>query len=181
MRDLQAPPGSDAARERLERFARGESESLHALFRRALGNGEAALDLVQETLLEAWRKLSLYDPGRPFRNWIFRIGQNRLRNLLRRRRVERKGLRALEARAEEAAAMDDAGRRAQESEEREAIEAAIAGLPVAERLCVILRYQEDLPCGEIGEILGMSANAVSIHLHRARLRLREDAACREDR
>lgn len=130
--------------------------------------------------MEACRKLHLYDPGRPFGGWIFRIGQNRLRNLLRRRGIERKGLRVLEARAERGTAEDVVERRAMESEDRRLTEAAIAGLPVEERLCILLRYQEDLSCSEIGEILGSTANAVSIHLHRARRRLRETVASREE-
>jgi RNA polymerase sigma factor (sigma-70 family) len=173
--------GPGSARERLERFARAESGCLHGFFRRALGDGDAALDLVQETLMEACRKLHLYDPSRPFGCWIFRIGQNRLRNLLRRKGVERKGLRVLEARAGGATPADEAERRAIESEDRRITEMAVAALPLEERLCIVLRYQEDLSCAEIGEILGSSPNAVSIHLHRARRRLRETMACREDR
>lgn len=65
------------------------------------------------------------------------------------------------------------------------VEAAIAGelrarledaterLPAAMRAVFTLRYQEDLPLADIGEITGMSLAAVKVSLHRARKFLRD--------
>jgi RNA polymerase sigma-70 factor (ECF subfamily) len=44
-------------------------------------------DVVQDALLEAYRKLDQYDERRPLKPWLFRIAHNRCIDLLRRRGV----------------------------------------------------------------------------------------------
>ncbi len=158
------------ANRRLEDFAKSEAQDLYSLFRRCLGDADQATDLVQETLLYASKNLALYDRERPFRAWIFRIGQNRLRTFLKRKRL----FRAFEEEAErrgapESIAPDQAITR---SEEQVRLDRAIGALPEKERIAVILRYQQGLSCREIGEVLDMSENAVSIRLYHARNELK---------
>lgn len=158
-----------SADQRLERFARSEAQDLYSLFRRCLGDADAAGDLLQETLLFAWKNLALYDRDRPFRAWIFRIGQNRLRTFLRRKKVEKKFEDAARRQVAEGAMHDDvvAG-----AEDRKKLEDAVSALPDAQRISVLLRYRQGLSCREIGEVLEMTENAVSIQLYHARKNLR---------
>lgn len=156
---------------RLEAFARTEAGDLYSLFRRCLGNAEEAADLVQETLLYAWKNLALYDRERPFRAWIFRIGQNRLRTFLKRRRLHRAFEQEAERRGPPASV--EPAQSATIVDERRRLDQAIAALPERQRIAVILRYQQGLSCREIGEILEMSENAVSIQLHHARREMRQ--------
>jgi len=71
-----------------EELVEAASGPLYTHFARVTGDPESARDLLQDTLLRAWKGLASYDLSRPFRLWIFRIGQNSLRNYLRRRRLE---------------------------------------------------------------------------------------------
>ena len=158
------------ARTRLEEFLRAEGGSLAAMFRRALGDPELAMDLLQETMMEAWRHIETYDTERPFRNWVFRIAENRLRNRIRRKRLEAARMRPLGDWEPAVAELPEAGVMA--SERQALLEKALLGLPYEERLCVILRYQEELSVSDIGEILGATPNAVSLRLFHAREKLK---------
>lgn len=44
-------------------------------------------DVVQDSFIAAWRSLSEYDPTRPLKPWLMRIGVNKVRDLQRFRRV----------------------------------------------------------------------------------------------
>jgi len=171
------PKAEDAApsqRLRFEAYARDETGRLHAFFRRSLGDEHLARDLVQETLLDAWRARSTYDPSYSFEGWVFRIGQNRMRNLLRRRRLERRWMQPLDAVPEPPgqAGLGGAGLSPAESDAVERLERALRGIPVRQRIALVLRYQEGKSCAEIGEVLDMTPNAVSIQLYHARRTLR---------
>lgn len=162
-------PGADTdGPTRLARFAEEESGPLYAFFRRATGDAELAQDLLQDTLMDAWRHIHQYDASRSLRGWIFRIGQNRLRNLLRRRKLERQWIQPLDGDPVSGPGTDEC-----RGEQTEAIDRALLRLSIAERVVLLLRYQEGLTCAEAGEVLGITANAVSIQLHHSRKRLRE--------
>ena len=157
-------------RERFERFVDAEADSLYTLFRRCVGDAHTATDLYQDTLMRAWKKLDTYDASQPLRPWVFRIGQNLLRNHLRRGRLERKANAPLldEPLAHSCTPLQSALAR----ESDRLLEAAILGLPETQRVVVVLRYQEQLSCAEIARVLDTTANAVSIQLNRARGALR---------
>jgi RNA polymerase sigma-70 factor (ECF subfamily) len=50
---------------------------------------------------------------------------------------------------------------------------ALRALSPNQRAAVVLRYEADLPVGEIARRMGMSTATVRVHLHRGRNRLRE--------
>src|SRR5881409_4321465 len=54
-----------------------------------LGDRIEAEDVVQETLLRAYRSLSRYQERQQFRPWLFRILVNRCRTAVRRKGVQR--------------------------------------------------------------------------------------------
>src|SRR6059058_4489836 len=74
--------------------------SLHRYCARMTGSVMDGEDVVQEALIEAYRKLDKFDEGRPIKPWSFRIAHNRCVDFLR-----RKGLRH---EVEAAAAMPEA-------------------------------------------------------------------------
>jgi RNA polymerase sigma-70 factor (ECF subfamily) len=160
----------DEARARLEAYARQEAGPLYTLFRRAIGDAQRARDLLQDTLLDAWRNVERYDRSRPLAAWVFRIGQNRLRNFLRRQELEHAHVRPLGS--DHAGGQPGPEVASLRRERHELLEEALLRLPPDQRLATILRYQEAWSCSEIGEALDMTPNAVSIQLHRARRRLR---------
>jgi RNA polymerase sigma-70 factor (ECF subfamily) len=54
------------------------SDELYGFAFKRLRDHEAARDLVQETLLAAWRNVDAYDPEQPLRAWLFAILRNKL-------------------------------------------------------------------------------------------------------
>lgn len=93
----RAQAGDDTAFEALIATWRPE---LWAYFLRATGSTEAARDLLQETLLLAWRGLGGFRGEAQLRTWLFRIARNRLVSV--RRRQQGPSPLSLDALAEEA-------------------------------------------------------------------------------
>src|ERR1700681_3196016 len=61
--------------------------SLHRYCSRMTGSVMDGEDVVQEALLQAYRKLDTYDESQRLRPWLFRIAHNRCLDFLRRRKV----------------------------------------------------------------------------------------------
>jgi RNA polymerase sigma-70 factor (ECF subfamily) len=60
-----------------------------------------------------------------------------------------------------------------------ALLAALDRLPEADRAVVVLAYVGGWPAADIADLLGSTAGAVRVRLHRARRRLREDLEVRD--
>src|SRR5215467_13279698 len=61
--------------------------SLHRYCARMTGSVMDGEDVVQEALIEAYRKLDQFDDSRPLKPWLFRIAHNRCIDFLRKRGV----------------------------------------------------------------------------------------------
>jgi RNA polymerase sigma-70 factor (ECF subfamily) len=53
------------------------------------------------------------------------------------------------------------------------ITAALSALPERDREALLLAVWDELPAREVGRVLGVSANAAAIRIHRAKRRMRE--------
>jgi RNA polymerase sigma-70 factor (TIGR02960 family) len=196
-------PGDPLSEATLTRARAGDDEAFRELtdpHRRALqvhcyrilGSMQDAEDLVQETLLAAWRSLDAFEGRASVRAWLYRIATNRCLNALR----------ARSRRPREVQAMDDAPaptRRtepiwfepypdvlledmpdrspgpAARYEARESIELAfIAGLqhlPPRQRAALVLRDVLGYRTAEVAEMLDTGEVAVKGALQRARAAL----------
>ena len=157
---------------------------------RMLGSVDEAEDLVQETLLRAWRASDRYDPARAsLRTWLHRIATNACLTALegRARRPLPSDLGAAgrpdapltpsldvpwlqpfpDARLGDPA--DAADRRAGL---RLALVAALQLLPARQRAALVLREVLDLPAADVADALGSSVASVNSSLQRARSTLR---------
>lgn len=134
-----------------------------------------AQDVLQESLIAAWRGLKSYDPGRPLEFWLRRIALNKCRDRARRQAV-RRILLPWSGGAREAAAIDPAppiDERLAESEQLRMAQAAIHALPARLRDPLILTAIEGLSQAEAAETLGVSVKAVEGAVYRAKKKLAE--------
>jgi RNA polymerase sigma-70 factor (ECF subfamily) len=157
---------------------------------RMLGSVDEAEDLVQETLLRAWRAADSYDPQRAsLRTWLHRIATNACLTALegRARRPLPSGLGpAGDPQAPLAPSLDipwlqpfpDArlGDPADIAQQRAGLRlafiAALQLLPARQRAALVLRDVLAMSAAEVAEMLGSSVASVNSSLQRARATLR---------
>src|SRR5437899_5007267 len=139
--------------------------SLHRYCARMTGSIMDGEDVVQEALIEAYRKLDKYDESRPLKPWLFRIAHNRCIDFLR-----RKGVRDD---AEAAAAVPDAVSPAEPAVLGlgSAVERLVISLPPKERACVLLKDVFDYSLEEIAELVDTTVGGVKAALNRGRMKL----------
>lgn len=137
-------------------------------------NRDEAEDLVQETYAKALRGFSSFQPGTNFRAWMFRI----LRNTFL---TSRTGLRATmtvpldtdEGATEVAVEAATPETILLERASHEAVQSAIAELPVHFREVLLLCEVEEMSYQEIAETVAVPIGTVMSRLSRARKLLRE--------
>ena len=175
------------AHERHEAF-RGE---LLAHCYRMLGSVHEAEDLVQETLLRAWRAADRYDPQvSSLRTWLHRIATNACLTALqgRARRPLPSGLGPagddpqvpLVPRTDvpwlqpfpDTLLGDPADAAQQRAGLRLALVAALQLLPARQRAVLVLREVLQLPAAEVAQVLDSSVASVNSSLQRARATVR---------
>jgi RNA polymerase sigma-70 factor (TIGR02960 family) len=171
------PPTTEAEfAARAERHRR----ELHIHCYRMLGSFEEAEDLVQETLLRAWRNRSTLERDEWFRAWLYKIATNACLDAIKR---DGRRLTSLESFRDVPWLQPYPDQLLPESEEpdaalvgRETIEltflAVIQLLPASQRAALILREVLDWPASEVAELLEISVPAVNSALQRARATLR---------
>jgi RNA polymerase sigma-70 factor (ECF subfamily) len=177
-----ATPASDDFTVQTDPFRR----ELLAHCYRMLGSVHDAEDLLQETLLRAWRAYDRYDPRRAaLRTWLFRIATNACLTAIeqRSRRPLPSGLGAPPSadpeqpliRGEEVPWLQPipAGVVLSRGSLRLAFVAALQFLPARQRAVLILREVLDWPAADVAAALDMTTAAVNSALQRARGRLGE--------
>lgn len=146
---------------------------------RLTGDHDEAEGVLQTTFVKACDALATFDGASSLSTWIYRIATNEGLMLLRRRKPQvalddlAETLQPDDVPQQRQAWAPDPLRAALDGELHTAIEQAIAALPEPLRVVVLLRDIEQLSTEETAERLGLTAGAVKVRLHRARLRLRE--------
>ncbi|MGI8829158.1 MAG: RNA polymerase sigma factor [Candidatus Limnocylindria bacterium] len=151
---------SDSPRQRLEALFIAHHAELLAFVRRR-GAEANAEDLVADSFVVAWRRLDDIPAGNE-RAWLFGVARRVLANA---RRGQRRGMNAVER-----LAADPPSSPAVETGVSSELTAALASLREADREVLTLAAWEELTPAEIGVVLGITPNAASIRLHRARAR-----------
>jgi RNA polymerase sigma-70 factor (ECF subfamily) len=134
-------------------------------------DADTADDVLSETMLVCWRRFADLPAAGERLPWVYVTARNCLRNAERsaRRRTRLTArIVAIDPPASSVPAADD-GTAAESEELRHALEA----LRPADAELVRLWAWEALTADEIGRVLGISANAAAIRLHRAKRRLRD--------
>jgi RNA polymerase sigma-70 factor, ECF subfamily len=145
-------------RDAFEMIIRSISRNLFAIAYGVLQNREEAEDVVQDTLVKAWKsRWRVRDPEK-FPAWISTIARHRARDLARRRRPE-----PLPHDFESTETKADPENADLDSEVR----AALSQLPELHRAAVTLRYFEELDYATIEQTLGLTNGALRGILGRA--------------
>jgi RNA polymerase sigma-70 factor (ECF subfamily) len=160
-------------------FEQGALAHLDALYGAALRltrNEAEAQDLVQDTLVRAYRFQHHFEPGTNLKAWLLRILTNTFINHYRRASRERRVLDQEESAPIGDGVMSRAAMRglthsvdvAQEGLLRAEILAALDSLPEDYRVIIVLADIEELAYKEIAEALSVPIGTVMSRLHRAR-------------
>jgi RNA polymerase sigma-70 factor (ECF subfamily) len=176
----RAASGDEAA---FEALVERHQQRAYGLARRLVGSDSDAQDVLQEAFLSVYRKLSSFRGESRFSTWLYRIVTNAALMHLRARSRRR-----LEPLDDHLPRFDGEGRYTAEPAELESAAHAaerldrqaladraqegIERLPEIYRTAFVLRDLEELPTGEVAELLGVGADVVRQRVHRARLMLR---------
>lgn len=160
-----------------------ERPRLVRLCARLSGDPDAADDLAQETLIEAWRhRAQLRDPDREAQ-WLSGIARNvTLRWLRARGRETARRVELLPSSAGADLALPtwedvlsgeaDVAEDIERAELAALLDEALALLPTETRATLIAHYVNNTPLAELAERLGTTDAAVAMRLHRGRVSLR---------
>jgi RNA polymerase sigma-70 factor, ECF subfamily len=136
------------------------------------GTAADAEEAAQDGFLKAYRALSRFRAGAPFRPWLLAIVANEARN--RRRSVGRRG--NLVARGDDEPSSGDAASSPEAallaSEERQALLSAVDSLSPDDRLVIACRYFLGLSEDETAGVIGRPRGTVKSRTSRALERLR---------
>jgi RNA polymerase sigma factor (sigma-70 family) len=147
-----------------------------------LGGRDRADELAGEVFLVAFTPRASYDPTRgSVRSWLYGIASNLTRNRLRSdARAARAFRRAAARQGGMFVPIDDADDALAGRQRFDAVVAALARLPFADREIVALFAWERLSYDEIAATLGIEVGTVRSRLSRARGRLRELVAANDE-
>ena len=172
----------------LQRIAAGDEEALaelydrhartiYSLALRILQNQADAEDIVQEVVSQAWRQASRYDATRGnVAAWLLTLARSRAINRLRARRARPDRLAgelALTDVADQTPAVDV---QLLSAEQVARVRAALAALPLLQRMAIELAYYEGLTHVEIAERLEQPLGTVKTRIRLAMMKLREALA-----
>jgi RNA polymerase sigma-70 factor (ECF subfamily) len=145
-------------------IVRRHADRLWAVALRTTGDPEEAADAVQDAMVSALRYADHYRGDAAVSTWLHRIVVNASLDRLRRRAARPSvplGERDLVANGDEHAA----------TLARLDVRAALAKLPEAQRVALVLVDLEDIPVAEVAQMLGVAEGTVKSRCSRARVAL----------
>lgn len=164
-----------AARDDLSRFAavyERYSDRIYGYCLRRTNNVQEAEDLTSQVFERAMANLDSFRGGSAAA-WLFRIARNAVIDHVRRRRPDVSLDGAARRLSSDDATPDD---QVVAAETWHTLRALIAALPDWQADLLILKIVGGLSAAEIGEVLGKSAGAVRVELHRTVKKLRTQYA-----
>jgi RNA polymerase sigma-70 factor (ECF subfamily) len=138
---------------------------------RLTGAVDDALDLLQDTFLRAFQKLSGFHGDSSFYTWVYRIMVN-LALTGRRRRLPRRFRGEAMGDAADPAEGNDPGSHLERAEREALVQRALDRLAADHRVVVVMKEYDGLRYEEIAAALGVPVGTVRSRLHRARCELK---------
>lgn len=156
-------------------FVLPELEVMYRVARSLTRNAADAEDLVQDTLIRAYKAIDRFD-GRYPRAWLLTIMRNAQMNRVRRKRPEL--MRDPDLTMQRVADTSEEGRNVEdqvlEGVFDERVETALNALPEKFRVVIEMVDMNGLAYQETADALGVPVGTVMSRLHRARKRIRDD-------
>jgi RNA polymerase sigma-70 factor (ECF subfamily) len=141
------------------------------------GSEEDAKEVLQETLLAAFRGLHTFRGDAALSSWLYQVARTHCFRLRRRRAGEPSKLQPLDAATAHVASEDAAPDMVSHARQvGELLQTAILALPEAWREVLILRDVEGLTAEDAARVVGIEVRALKSRLYRARRQLREHLA-----
>ncbi|MUL85102.1 MULTISPECIES: sigma-70 family RNA polymerase sigma factor [unclassified Mycolicibacterium] len=135
---------------------------------RLTSNHTRAEDVVQETLLRAWRHLLQHDGDQPVRSWLFTVARNIVIDSSRSARVRYEVFSPDTPEVPDRMGADEVNT----ALDRMLVASAMAGLPDTHRAVLSRAYYLGWTTGKIADDLGIPEGTVKSRLHYALRRLR---------
>ena len=170
----------------IERAQRGDQAAFEELVRRTsrlifarlyleTGDSHQAEDLLQETLLTAYRTLGQLTKPDRFRAWLLRIAQNLAIDAARKEQRKKRTAEPELARLRQAAAeVPEPAEQLEQEELRQKVLAILRAMPEEYRLPLTLRYLAGADYETIQLQMGLSNGSLRGLLHRGMQRLRAE-------
>jgi RNA polymerase sigma-70 factor (ECF subfamily) len=163
-----------------ERARRGDSAAWRAIYDSTcdrlfaflcyqIGDRDEARDLLQETYLQAFRRLDTYRGEAPLVVWLRSIALGRSIDW---KRVILRRLKRMATLDESSASVEPDIQGVRFDSEDRALRRALAGLSRHQRAVLLLHEWEELGFDEIARVLGCAESTVRVHHARARARMR---------
>ncbi len=173
----------------VQRCQNGDLEAFSLLFRKyrqrlyslactIVRDEETAADVVQDTFLATFQKIATFQGDAALETWLIAIAVNKCRSRLRRRKVRQ--FISLEALRGSLFSRDEPveAQIAQQQQKTDLWD-LVDALDDRLRLPLVLRYQHDLPAGEVAQVLNRPVNRVYQQLHEGRQQLRRLLSLKE--
>ncbi len=181
--EIPAAPAADGE-EALVEQAKSDPQAFGLLYERYVdrifsyiyyrtGNRLDAEDLTARTFFRALDHISTYESrGVPFSAWLYRIAHNLVANWHRDR--SRRKVVPLDDLTQIMPRRPALESQAEAREEQRQLLEAIGRLPPDRQQLLILKFVEQMPNAQIGQIMGRSEGAIKSLYHRTLIALRED-------
>ena len=136
---------------------------------RMLGDEDAARDIVQDTMVTIWQKLSRIKTADSYKTWTYRIAVNKCYDQLRKQKRQKESRYDDKTWAIISNHLSEEGITELENKENAQIINLLTNkLSPKQKAVFILSELEEIPVGEIAKITGMNRSAVKANLYYAR-------------
>lgn len=170
--------------ELVKRMAAGDEEALRELYAaygrrlfahalRLTGSEAVAEEVLQDSLLGAWKGASSFRGGARVSTWLLGIVHRQALNAIRRKKLPVAPLAEAETVADDTA---HPGQRAEAGDRRRVIAAALARLPADQRAALTLVFFQGLSLTEVAAICDCPVGTVKSRLHAAKQHVRRALA-----
>ena len=161
--------------EAYDQLVRRHRRSVFAFIRRLVRDRDLAEDLTQDVFVRAYRAFGRLRPDSNHRAWLFKIATNCAYTALRRGRRQAGRAVPLDDETRQIPAADPSPETwVVAGEALDRVRQAIAGLPIKQRMAIVLRYVQELDYATIAQALGCSQDSARANVYQALRRLRRE-------